>query len=60
MNDFDENDRSVLKGGNFDAKLTHLCSFWLMDVYFLTREKTSFAILIGLIEWKASFAALIG
>ena len=39
--------QAATKGGNFGAKLTHLCGFWLDVSFFLTREKTSFAILIG-------------
>ena len=35
------------KGGNFGAKLTHLCGFWLDVSIFLQVKKTSFVILIG-------------
>ena len=38
--------QAARKGGNFGTKLTHLCGFWL-DVSFFSREKTSFAIVIG-------------
>ena len=38
--------QAAIKGGNFGAKLTHLCGVWL-DVSFFSCEKTSFAILIG-------------
>ena len=39
--------QAPIKGGNFGAKLTHLSGFWLDVSFFLTHEKTSFAILIG-------------
>ena len=38
--------QAARKGGNFCAKLTHLCGLWL-NVSFFSREKTSFTILIG-------------
>ena len=39
--------QAAIKGGNFGAKLTHLCSFWLDVSFFSHVKKTSFAILIG-------------
>ena len=39
--------QAVRKGGNFGAKLTHLCGFWLDVSFFSHVKKTSFAILIG-------------
>ena len=36
--------QAAIKGGNFGAKLTHFCGFWLDVSFFQTREKTSFAI----------------
>ena len=48
--------QAPLKGGNFGAKLTLLCGFWL-DVSFLLHMnwKTSFAILIGRIIFFFAF-----
>ena len=39
--------QAARKGGNFGAKLTHLCGFWLDVSFFSHVKKTSFAILIG-------------
>ena len=39
--------QAAIKGGNFGAKLTHLCGFWLDVSFFSHVKKTSFAILIG-------------
>ena len=39
--------QTAIKGGNFGAKLTHLCGFWLDVSFFSHVKKTSFAILIG-------------
>ena len=39
--------QAAIKGGNFGAKLTHLCGFWLDVSFFSHVKKTSLAILIG-------------
>ena len=39
--------QAARKRGNFGAKLTHLCGFWLDVSFFSHVKKTSFAILIG-------------
>ena len=39
--------QAAITGGNFGAKLTHLCGFWLDVSFFSHVKKTSFAILIG-------------
>ena len=39
--------QAAVKGGNFGAKLTPLCGFWLDVSFFSHVKKTSIAILIG-------------
>ena len=44
--------QAARKRGNFGAKLTHLCGFWLDVSFFSHVKKTSFAILIGRISFS--------
>ena len=43
--------KCIKTGGNFGAKRTHCCGFWLDVSFFFTREKISFVILIGRIAF---------